>query len=166
MTFSKREKHILIITAFILISALVYNFIMEPLVKKWQGINREILAKEIRFKKGSKLVSNRDVIIKEYKSCETSLKDISKILAYIETQSVSSGVKIAGMRPRPIVQKDFYQEYTIELQIEGTLGGINKFLSELIKSPVFVSLKKFDLRVLSENSSYLKGSLLLSKIII
>ena len=166
MNLSKREKYIFIVTVAIIMSALAYNFIIEPIFKKWHSVNNEIIIEKTRLKKGLKLLDDRNTIINEYNTYAASLKNMSKILSYIEKEALSSGIKTANIRPRPVIQKELYKEYVIELQIEGTFSSINKFVSELINSPIFITVKRFDLRAVTGTSSYLKGTLILSKLII
>jgi len=166
INLSKRERYIFIITGGIITAALLYNFILEPAFKKWQVLNREIEIKKARFDRGLVLLERKDSIIKEYNSYAKSSKDISKILNYIENLAGLLGVKTGNIKPYPLTQAGIYGEYKIELQIEGQLPELVKFLSELIKLPCFVTVQKFDLRAVSENSNIFKGTIILSKIII
>jgi len=163
---SRREKYIFILTVVIVILAGVYNFILGPSFKKWHSLNSEIAIEKARVKKGLKLLETQNAIIDEYNSYVSSLGNISKILSYVERQSEALGIKTSNIRPRPVVQKGLYKEYIIELQIEGEFSDINKFVPLLIKSPIFISVKKFDFRNTGKTSSYLKGTLILSKLII
>ena len=166
LNISKRERYILIAVVAVVISAILYNFIFEPALKKWSTLNKEILVKRTKIKKELKLLENRNTIIKEYNAYAYTAKNITKILNYIENLSNSLGITVANIKPQPVVEKGLYEEYIIEVQIEGEFADINKFTAELIKSPVFISVKKFDFRVAAPNSSRFKGTLILSKIII
>lgn len=166
MNISKREKSILIITAAVIVSALFFNFVIEPFFKTWKRVNNQILVKKTALKKDLRLLENRDVIISEYNTYTESTKNISKILGYIEKKADSLGIKTENIKPRSVVQKEFYKEYVIELEIEGALSAINKFASELLKSPTFITLKKFNLMPAKGTSSYFQGTLILSKLII
>jgi len=166
MNLSRREKYIFIVTAAIIISALAYNFIIETFFKKWSSINNEITIKKARLGKGLRLLENRNAIINEYNTYTASLKDISKILGYMEKQALSSGIKTSNIKPRPVVQEGLYKEYVIELQIEGAFSAINSFASRLLKPPLFITIKRFDLRTAAGASSNLRGTLILSKLLI
>ncbi len=166
MNISKREKSVLIITAAVIMSAFFFNFVIEPFFKTWKHVNNQILVKKTALKKDLRLLENRDAIIKEYNTYAGSANNMSDILGYIEKKADSLGIRTENIKPRPVVQKEFYKEYIIELEIEGAFSAINKFASELLKSPTFITLKKFNLRPAKGTSSYFQGTLILSKLII
>lgn len=166
MNLSKREKNIFITTAVIVLLASCYKFIFEPIYRKWGMLNNEILIKRVRLEKDLRLMQKQDRILQEYSACAAPGDGISKILSHIEKEAFSSGINTANVKPGPAVQKGLYEEYIIELQIEGSLASIYRFASELIKSPLYLTLKKFDLRISKENPAVFKGTLFLSELII
>ncbi|MFC1667204.1 type 4a pilus biogenesis protein PilO [Candidatus Omnitrophota bacterium] len=166
LSFSKPEKYIFIAAFIIIISGLAYHFIIEPFFKKWNSIDAEIVAVKARLKENMHLLENKNTIIKEYNAYAGSPGNISGILSYIERQSESLGIKTADIRSMPVVKKELYREYLIELKIEGRFTAINKFMSRLIKAPMFITVKKFRFKTIAGTSSHLKGTLVLSKIVI
>ena len=165
MSFSKRERYIFIIILITALSAVAYNFIIGPFFKRWAEIDNEIIIKKTAIRKDLRLLKDRDLIVKEYDTYASSIKGMSGVLGYIEDKSVSLGIRTANIKPRPVIQKVLYKEYIIELQIEGSFVDLNRFISELVKPPLFITVKKFDLRT-RKASSLLKGTLILSKFII
>ncbi|MCX5687472.1 MAG: type 4a pilus biogenesis protein PilO [Candidatus Omnitrophica bacterium] len=163
---SKREKYIFTATAIFIAMILLYNFIFEPGFKKWQLINTEIEAKKARINKGIRLLESRNSIIEEYNKYAKSTKNISKLLNYMENLADSLDIKTSNIKPGQAMDKEFSREYSVELQIEGQLQDIIKFLSELIKLPTMVVLKKFDFRLISQNPPIFKGTIIFSKILI
>jgi len=145
---------------------LSYNFILEPGFKKWRALDNEITAKKAKMVKDIRLIKERDSIIKEYDRYAKSAKNISMILSDVENQAYSFGIKTSDIKPGQIIEKALYKEYNIELQIEGQMPAIIRFLSELVKPPTMVILKKFDFKLISQNPSIFKGTITLSKILI
>lgn len=166
ISLSKREKYISIVTLSFIAIAILYNFILEPGIKKWQTIDGEMAAKKVKLNKGVRLLERRDVIIQEYNKYARSTKNISKILGYIEELANTVGVRTSNIKPGQETDKGFYKENSIELQIEGQFPDIIKFLSELIKLPTLVTLNKCDFRSTPENPAIFKGTIILTKIII
>ena len=166
INFSKREKYIFAAAIIFITAALAYNFIFEPCVKKWQTLNNEVAAKKAKMVKGIRLMERRDSIVQGYNRYGKAAKNISMILSGIENHADSIGIKTSNIKPGQAIEKGFYVGYDIELQIEGELEDIIKFLSEIIKFPNMVALKKFDFRLISQNPSVFKGTIVLSKIII
>ena len=163
---SKRERYIFILAVIVVILAIFYNFILEPVFRKRRSLNNEIIITKARIRKSLKLLETQNTIINEYNTFTSNLTNISKILSYIEKEALLLEIKTANIRPRPVIKKEYYEEYIIELQIEGEFSNINKFISQLIKPPLFITVKKLDLRRVTETSPYLKGTIILSKLII
>lgn len=166
INLSMRERYIFILAATFITIALLYNFIFEPGFKKWKILDNEILAKKVIMRKYFRLIEKKNSIAEEYNKYAGSAKNISGILSYMEGQANSLGIKTSNIKPGQAVEKRFYQEYVIELQIEGEMDRIIKFLSDILRLPNMVALKKFDFRIISQNPSVFKGTIILSKIII
>lgn len=163
---SKREKYVFIITISVIIMGMAYNFIFEHIFKRWEALNREIIVKRVKFNKEIRLLENRNSIILEYNNYAKAYKNSSRVLNYIEKLADSLNIKTSNIKPGQAADKDFYQEYFIELQIEGQFPEIIEFLSSISKLPCFVTIKKFDFRRDQESSHLLKGTIILQKIII
>ncbi len=168
MKISKREKYLFIFTIVIIAGAVIYNFVLGSLFEKWTSLDNEIIAKKTALKKGLRLLEKRDAIVKKYNFYAKAPRNISNILSYIEKIAISFGIKTSDIKPRPVIRKDLYREYIIELQIQGSIDRINKFISELLKPPLFISIKRFDIRIPEANTSTseVNGTLILSKFLI
>ena len=166
INLSIRERYVFIVSVVFIITALLYNFIFEPGLKRWLILDNEIDAKRAVLNRYFILLGKKDSIIEEYNIYTKATKNISKILSYMEVKADSLGIKTSNIKPGQAIEKGFYRGYDIELQIEGELEDIIKFLSEIIKFPNLVALKKFDFRLISQNPSVFKGTIVLSKIII
>ncbi|OIO32988.1 MAG: hypothetical protein AUJ70_04240 [Candidatus Omnitrophica bacterium CG1_02_40_15] len=161
---SKREKYIVVITISVIIMGMLYNFIFVHLFKRWEAADSEIIAKRAKFNKEIRLLENRNSIISEYNNYAKAYKNSSRVLNYIEKLADSLNIKTSNIKPGQITDRDFYQEYFIELQIEGRFPEIIEFLSGISKLPCFVAIKKFDFRRGLDNPHLLKGTIILSKI--
>lgn len=166
MKLSKREQYIFIGTIIAIACALLYNFVFDPLFKKVQTVNAEISLKKVKLAKAAILLQKRDSIVKEYNNYSKSSRDIPKILNYIENLSASFGLKTSNIKPGPGVNKGEYKEYIIEVEIQGRLPDIIKFLSELIKFPAMLFPQRFEYRASQENPDIFKGTVILSKVVI
>ncbi len=168
MKISKREKYLFIFTIVIIAGVVICNFMLGPLFEKWTSLDDEIIAKKAAIKKGLRLLEKRDAIVKKYNFYAKTPRNISNLLSYIEKKAILFDIKTSNIKPWPVIQKDLYKEYVVELQVQGNVDRINAFASELLKSPLFISIKRFDIKTLEENVpiSEVKGTITLSKIII
>lgn len=163
---SKRGKYIFSITVIVIVAALLYNFIIEAGFKKWQILNNEIAVKRAKINMSIRLMKKRDSIIREYNEYTKSAKNISGILNDMEHQADMLGIKTSNIKPGQEIEKGLYKECAIELQIEGEMANIIKFVSQISKPPTLAILKKFDFSLISQNPSVFKGTITLSKLII
>ncbi|MDO8602770.1 MAG: type 4a pilus biogenesis protein PilO [Candidatus Omnitrophota bacterium] len=166
MMISRRENYIFIAAMALIVTALLYNFIIEAGFKKWQVLNSEIAARRAIMNKGIRLMKRRDFIVQEYNEHAKVTKNISRILNDIERQADVFGVKTSNIKPGLEIEKDFYREHSMEIQIEGDMADIIKFISQIAKPPTQAILKEFDFSLVSQNPPVFKGTIVLSKIII
>ena len=104
--------------------------------------------------------------MQEYNEYVKSAKNISNLLNDMERQADMLGIKTSNMKPGREIEKGFYGECAIELQIEGEMVNIIKFVSQIAKPPILAVLKKFDFSLISQSPSVFKGTIILSKLII
>ncbi len=168
MKISDRERYLFIFTIVIIAGAVIYNFVLGSLFEKCTSLDNEVIAKKATLGKGLRLLEKRDAIVKKYNFYAKTPNNISNILSYIEKKAALFDIKTSNVKPRPMIKKELYREYVIELQIQGSIDKINKFTSELLKSPLFITMKRFDIRIPEAETpvSEVKGTLILSKIII
>ena len=166
MNLSKREGYIFKATIIFAAIALIYNFLAEPYFKKWQFMNNEIEIKKVRMNKGARLLQRKNSIIEEYNKYAKTTNSISRVLNYMESFADSLGIKTSNIKPGQAIEKGLYKEYVIDLQVEGQMENIIKFVSQLEKLPTLVALKKFDFKLVSQNPPIFKGTIILSKILL
>ena len=166
INLSKREKSIFIITAVLIAAALLFNFLLEPGIEKFRTANNEIAVKKAVIKKYAGLLEKKDLITAEYSRYAGSDKDISQVLNYLENLAGSLRVRTRNIKPGQVFESVLYNEYKLELEVEGEPEYIIKFLSEIARFPALIVLKKFDLKLFSQDPLMFKGTIILSKILI
>ena len=166
INLSKREKYIFTAAIVFVAMALLYNFLAEPCLKKWQFMDNEIKIKKVRMNKGLRLLQRRNSIIEEYNQYAKTTNNISKVMNYMENLADSLGIKTSNIKPGQAIEKGLCKEYVIDLQIEGQMENIIKFVSQLESLPTLAALKKFDFKLISQNPSIFKGTIILSKVLL
>ncbi len=168
---SKRESRILSFTGLTVILALSYNFLFEPLIKKWKDLNSAIISKQIKLEKSHRIIEEKPIILKSYNSYYPFLKtkgnneeEMRLFLGQIEELSKKNNVSIKEIKPGRIEDKKLYKEFSCNIEIEAEISDISKFLYELTKPPYLLKTKRFELRAKGGKDSFLKGSLLITKL--
>ncbi len=170
---SEREKRILIAVIVITITGLCYNFFLEPLFMRWRSTNRKIGLTKIKLKKSLSLIKERRKVDEEYAAYEEKLKskgsneqDISLILDEIEKVASRSGLNITSMRPRPPIQKDYYNKFAVEIETESDMNSLMKFIYHIKNSPQMLKIEKLNLNTRSSQRGVaIRASMFISKIV-
>ncbi len=170
---SKREKNVLLIGATIVLVIILFNFVIDPLILRFQGLSQRLTANEIRLRKNLKILSNKKNIQAEYdkyvdfmKQKTSDEQEMSSLLSNVEKVAQELNIRITDMKPRRVKTKDFYKDLSLELEAEGLLGEITEFIYAIQNSPYLLSVEKLRLEKRSSRKPQLKTSLLISKILI
>ena len=170
---SKREKTILVACVTLITAALVYNFIVEPMAKKWSGLNNEIEIMKLRFRKGDEILKRRLEISQQYKNITSTIKvergsdeeEMALLLSSIEKLATASGVYITNVKPMPAKELGYYKIYAAEVELEGDISKITKFIYEIQNSPQLLSIKKLILGMKQTASDSLDAKMTVTKIV-
>lgn len=170
---NKREKFLLYLTVALLVIWVLHGFIVKPIANKWKQIDEKIEISGLSLEKNQKIIDRKDRIRREYEKYATSVKmtgseeeEMAKLLTEIESLARSSSVRIIGIKPRPIKKVQFYNIYFVELDAEGDIGQISKFIYDIQNSPQLLKVDKFSLGTKGEATNLLKCQILISKILI
>lgn len=171
---STRERYIALATFLIILVALTYNFIIEPVSRRWVHLDNEIASKINTLKKDSKLLSMYKTLESDYakvsqyvKSQKREEEELTAILTEIETVSRNSSCLIVSIKP--IGTKNFpsYKEVLIDATAEANINQFSKFLYEMENSKnMILKVKRFTLSSKSGQQDTLRGAFLISKILI
>ena len=113
-SLSKREKTIFYISCLLIGSSLLYNFILEPFIKKWFNLDGELSIKEAKLQKWLKVANKYKYVDTEYKMYESLVKsslsdeqEMAGILSEIEELASKSNVYINVLKPHAIKNMPF-----------------------------------------------------------
>ncbi len=169
----KRERNIVIIIAGILFLLAVYSFVFAPLIEKLAFVNREIEGKELKLIKNKKILSREQPVADSYKKYEQYLKQnvsdeqtMASILSDIEAVAHEVNIQVNDMKPRKVKRVDFYNSFAVEIECEGKLQEIIKFLYKLQNPPHLLRAEKVRLEKQVVSGATLKCYLLSTKILI
>lgn len=170
---SNRERNFLFLTIAILIIFFFYNFIIGPIISKWKDLNIQLISKKIKLEKDLKIIRNKTNIQKEFniyskymKPLGSEDKEMAILMSDIENIARSSNISITNVKPQAVVSGNFYKEFSVNLDIEGKIEEITRFLYELSRPPYLLKAKRFEFNVKSGKDSRIKGFVLITKVAI
>lgn len=171
---SKREKHVLYLCLTVVLSALFYNFLIEPLAQRWIKVNEDILRKEMELERNLKVISEKETVLKNYKEYAGRVKakgsdeeEIATLLREVETITAKTSVRLTKVnKPRPVKNMKFYKLYSLEVELEAPIGPLTEFIYQLEKSSHILKVEQLRLSAKGGQSSILRSQMLITKILI
>jgi len=169
-----REKKLAIATIAIVSLSIVYALIIAPLYAKWKELNGQTRSKVSMLETGFKLLANQKQMSEEYsrlsKYAKTSLSEeesVADTLALIENISKNASCLIVNIKPVGVTNAGSYKEILIDVSAEGGISQFSKFLYDVENpSDKLMSIKRFTLSPKSGQAATLKGTFIVSKILL
>ena len=169
---SQRERIIVYILAAIILCALLYNFLIEPLAKKWINLNSEINRTNVKLRKSISLLKDKADIDKEYaqyaeklKPKESDEQELTSILNELEVLARRSNLKIVSMRPKPAKDEGYYRIFVVDIETESDMGSLMKFIYDIKNSPQLLKVNRLNLNTKSsQQGTLIRASMIISRI--
>jgi len=168
LNLSKGERNILYLCLVVILSSLIYITLVEPGVRGWRERRQKIFAQELRLEKNLKIIARRKGIESRYqgysgrfKSQGTEEEEMAKMLKEIETLA-GNLVHITDIKPRPAKEKEFYRQYSVEIEFEAPIKPLTQFIYGLQNSPQMFKITQLQLN--AKGSDHLNGHMLATKV--
>lgn len=169
----RRERNLFYLTAALILFWIIQGFVIGPLAVKWKQLNEKISAGSLKVEKNLKMIEKKERIKRDYENYASAVKmigseeeEMAKFLTEIESLASSSSVHIVDIKPRPIKHIQFYKKYLVELDAEGDVNQISKFIYDIQNSNQLLKVDKFSLGIKGAGTALLKCHLLVSKVLI
>ncbi|MFH1458637.1 MAG: hypothetical protein ABIG31_05715 [Candidatus Omnitrophota bacterium] len=167
---SKRERIVFIVTLGVVVFSIVFTFLIGPLLKRAQILNKEIQRARLKLKKYVRLL-NHEAQIKDKYAQFASRQHLSvkaedaavSSLSILEALAKEANIRIIDIRPQAPRAVALYRETVIDLRTEGTMEGYLKFLYSIENSLTLLNIKRFQLNA-KPNTQLLEGSFSISQL--
>lgn len=170
---SGRERNIFYLAVIIILLVILYAFAVEPLRKKWRDLNESVSSKEMQLLKNQKILSQKDIITQLYDKYAENIRmkgtveeETAIILREIENIARTSNTYITDIKPLKVEDKEFYKVYSVELETEGNMPDLSKFIYDLQNSKQILKVRYLRLNPKDEVGDMLKGYMIVTKILI
>lgn len=165
---NRREKNILAASIAVIIIAVGYKAIVEPILADNDSLNQQITLTRLKLRNYLRLLNQKDVLQAEYAKISNLAgmpkegEDVSTgVLEEIEELAKKSDVRIIDMRPQ-IQKSPASKENSVELRAEGDMESYLKFIYSIENSMVLLQIKRFQLSS-KLDSANLEGNFLISQ---
>lgn len=170
---SPREKIILYAVIISVSLAFLDKAVILPVAGKFGQLNEEILVQEKVLAKNTRNLLQKDTVAIEHKQFENYSKpagsdeeEMAKFLNNVEKYARESAVYLADIKPRPVIEIDFYKKYTVEVNSEGEMKGLIGFLYKIENSEGLMNIEKLQFSPKKAGSPVVEGVVVISKILI
>lgn len=162
---SKREKIILILTVGLIVFSILLNFLILPVLKQFDLLNKEIELNRRRLIKYSRLLRQKEAIRSKAASLAIDADSAGRendalviMLAELENLAKEANLRIVDVRPKPDKKTA-----NVDIKTEADIQGYLQFIYGLQHSLSLLEIKKFRLSA-KANSQLLEGNFSISQI--
>jgi len=176
MTFfnlSRRESRLFYLTLAVIIAWACQAIIVKPVSTNWRRLEEEIAADRLKLEKSERLIRREKSINSDYERAAASLKmsgtteeEMAKFLTEIESLANSAGVHINEIKPLPTKKLDLYRKFYADLELEGEMAQISRFMRSVQTSPNLLAIDKLSLSSKQGGSNLLLCRIVISKMAI
>lgn len=170
---TKRERRIAVITISMVGAALIYNFILDPLISRWKALNSETESRVNALEKDAFILANQKTVESEYARYAMSAKSqksvermAADLLAFIENTARNDSCFIVNIKPVGSKDLGTHKELWIDITAEAGMDQFSKFLYDIENNrDLLLNIERFTLNSKSQ-SGVLRGSFIISKVIL
>ena len=150
--FSGRERLIVIGLGIMIVAALLFTLVIDPLLDRIDLLDRQLAGKQ-------RTLNQLAIVGADYNTARAQLAEFDQrvlagqgtfsLLSYLEeaTSAVQLRDRITGMQPQAPVSTQGYREVTAELRLEGVpFPSLLKLLAKLEGSPHLIQVKRLQVK--------------------
>ncbi|MDD5643950.1 MAG: type 4a pilus biogenesis protein PilO [bacterium] len=170
---SKREKIIGAVAALTVVVFAAKTYVMGPLADKMSDFDLRILTAEKKLHKAYQILFRENTITREYeekikfvKQNRNEEEEIAVFLSEIENIASSSNVFLSDIKPGNVEKVKNGKAYSAEIRIESEISYIVDFVYQIERLPQMIRIKSFNFALKDKGSNELKGSLIVTLLLL
>jgi len=169
---NKREQGVLYFTISCIIAALVFNFIIAPLIAELKDLNEDIARKTNILERHFRLMSRGESMLLFYENYKGALqadKTKEEITAdlFEEVKGIARSLNLSleSIKPLSSEQQEEYTEVLLEVELGGNFARIFQFIHRLEESSSFIKISSLRLYTQRTSAGTLRCRIVLSKLL-
>ena len=172
--FSVQEKKIFYVAVAMILLAITDRVFLGPVTVKLKNLDEEIDQEKNIIRSDLRLISYKDRILKEnkdfnsyYAKGKSSEEEIiATFLKKIEMIATDSTINLIKVSPSESKQKKGFKEYYAQLECEGRLENVTKFIYSIDTSPDLLKILSLNMNPKKAGSEDVLATMTVTKIII
>ncbi|MBI2870120.1 MAG: type 4a pilus biogenesis protein PilO [Candidatus Omnitrophica bacterium] len=168
---SKRERAILLMTFGVVLVASGDRFILRPALGFFKSHLEELESTEAKLARNYALLAGQETVAGEYGRyaevfglIRTPEAETQETLKAVEQLGQGAQVKILDMKPLPVREGDFSNVFSLQLECEGSLEAIARFLLNIGESREGLRVEKMRLAAPRSGDKSLRANMQVSTI--
>jgi Tfp pilus assembly protein PilO len=151
MKIKNRQDFLVMVTAVVVVLAIVVNFILPPIQGWWSDRQKQIADLRDKVKDGTQMIKRDAVIRNHWRDMrENSLPASApaaeqQFLKAIDAWSRDSGAEITSITPQWKSESTNYMTLSCRLETGGDLNALSKFIYDIEKGPMPLRLDTVEL---------------------
>ena len=173
LNFSQRERVLFGLTFLAIGIGMLYAGIYLPIHNQSVSLQERIELAERQLQKTERTIYRGKFTEEEYQSLLEYFKqtasdeqEMSSMLSQIESAARGINMRIVDMKPRRPKLNDLYNQFLVNLEIDGELVPVTEFIHKLQSAPYLFHIDEMRLNKPSPQLAELKCQVTLSKILI
>lgn len=167
-----REKTITYLTVGLIVFSILFNFLIAPVLRSYEALDKEIIVTRMKLTKYLKLLSQKDRIQQKFNdlASQTDLsgeqgEPLVAMLSELEKLAKNANIKIVDIRPQSSgASTGAYKELVVDIRTEGAMEGYVRFIYEVENSLALLRVKRFQFSA-KQNAQELEGGFSVSQIL-
>jgi Tfp pilus assembly protein PilO len=172
---STREKTWVLLAAGVLFLVLGDLFVRRPLRDDLRALAQRTEAREKKLVENQLILSPevKVAVLKDWQSFggylvkrASTAEENAAMLSAIEALASRAGVGLVATKPQPPTPESFYEEYGVDLEVEGDMSALVSFLYGLQTSPQVLRVARLAIEAKGGGDpAALKGLMTISKVV-
>lgn len=152
-----RSTQILIVVALTVgFTALVYTFFLKSMIEERDAIQMEIRQLEVSVAQATAVesqlnrfkieVAQLDLRLAELRKILPDRKETPDVLRSVQQMAAASNLKIIKFNPQPVAPREFYSDWPINMEVEGSYNSLGSFFEKIGKYERIINVDNITIR--------------------
>ena len=169
-----RERFLVSVTGGMLVLLIVYHGIWVPLTKRFETLQDEIFAMQMKLRKAHLYAKQRDQVLQEAKKfpnleqldAKKDEEETASLLNFIEKEARDVQVTLFDVKPQHVSSDKASKRYRVDLTTESGLKEFTEFIYHLQYSPQMLRIEHVQMTPKEDKSPVLRSSLSVTRVVV
>ena len=159
-------RHCLYIALILILAGMWHWFYQKPRNEQIAVLNSGNARLRAQLQEAQNVKANYEQYQKDLEEIEARLaalmpiipteKEAAAFLRSVQDMAVSSNLKINRFRPRALVSRDFYDDWPVEVVLEGNYHGLGRFFEKISQATRLVDVPTISINYINDQTNSIR----------